>query len=159
MLNTNRSSNGLCFDENRIFFNRPMDYIDHSIPLFSPINPSFKLYPPSTRNYFNIDLLSNYNIVLPGITINQNNYNNNYISQIKTDECQLIDNFSEQADQTEESKGGICLNLNKRPKLDLNVINESETTKIFAKSYVNSYNTAFEEKGQTQKEQTNKIDL
>ena len=42
------------------------------------------------------------------------------------------------SDRNKERKGSFSGN---RPKLDLNVVNDSETCKIFASSYVNSYNT------------------
>lgn len=47
-------------------------YIDQGIPLMSPINPNTKLYPTSTRNYFNIDLLNEGNYHIP---LSMQNYN------------------------------------------------------------------------------------
>jgi len=40
-------------------------YIDPGLPLMSPINSNTKLYPTSTRNYFNVDFLNEGNYQLP----------------------------------------------------------------------------------------------
>jgi hypothetical protein len=47
-------------------------YIDQGLPPMSPINPNAKLYPTSTRNYFNIDLLNEGNYQIP---LTMQNYN------------------------------------------------------------------------------------
>jgi hypothetical protein len=43
------------------FFKTDSYPFDPSLPLVSPLNPNMKLYPPSTRNYFNIDILAEPN--------------------------------------------------------------------------------------------------
>jgi hypothetical protein len=48
------------------FFKTDSYPFDLSLPLVSPINPNMKLYPPSTRNYFNIDMLGEPSTHYPG---------------------------------------------------------------------------------------------
>jgi hypothetical protein len=190
--------------DDRIFRYDAYPLIEMTMPLVSPINPN-KLYPPSTRNYFNIDLLheGNYyipmsmhgiNIVRPNtfctngyssttptgnekinynfsniiqgsytpnkevnlqnkILINENADNiftsaikkeevkldkdgkENFKSQEKEVKIQNINEFPREEDYLLSDKKKL-----KRPSLDLSLVNESETGKIFFASVTNSHN-------------------
>ncbi len=172
---------------------------DPTLPLISPINPNLKLYPPSTRNYFNIDLLGDANyslpVAIPGYNIFRQNpfrdfvptptnfdkisFNQSFtpskevsmqnkilineekelertmtpsFKPIKTDEKQIeVSNLDLKKDQGEaletsetqreqvfKSDPGEKKKL-KRPSLDVNLIENSETGKIFSASIANSY--------------------
>ena len=169
--------------DDRLYRYETFPYMDPAIPLISPITNA-KLYPPSTRNYFNIDLLheGNYSIpvTMPGYNIFRANPFNNYVStptglekinfqsqytpnkeismqnkilinedernetpSFKTEpvaekaaEEKKVEEFNEEVVPKEENTEKKKL---KRPSLDLNLVNDSETGKIFTASMVNSY--------------------
>ncbi len=69
------SQSNLIFDDRIYRTSNNLDtfpYIEQGIPLMSPINPNAKIYPTSTRNYFNIDLLNEGNYQIP---LTMQNYN------------------------------------------------------------------------------------
>jgi hypothetical protein len=189
MLSTSPQGNYMLDD--RLYRYETFPYMDPAIPLISPITNA-KLYPPSTRNYFNIDLLheGNYSIpvTMPGYNIFRANPFNNYVSTptglekinfqsqytpnkeismqnkilINEDEGKIenklernetpsfktapiaekaaevkkVEEFNEEVVPKEENTEKKKL---KRPSLDLNLVNDSETGKIFTASMVNSY--------------------
>jgi len=74
MIPSTGSQTNLLFDERmyRTSNYETFPYVEPGIPLMSPINPNAKIYPTSTRNYFNIDLLNEGNYQIP---ISMQNYN------------------------------------------------------------------------------------
>jgi hypothetical protein len=175
--------------DDRLYRYDTFPYMD-PIPLISPITNA-KLYPPSTRNYFNIDLLQegNYSIpvALPGYNIfrpNPFNNLNNFVSTPtgiekvtfapytpnkevsmqnkilinddnkleRQDTPQFKQSASTQPNETDKNvedfyehnkdisdKENTDKKKLKRPSLDLNLVNTSDTGKIFSASVVNSY--------------------
>lgn len=174
-------------------------YLDTNVPLVSPINPNTKLYPTSTRNYFNIDLLPEGGISVPyGYNVFRHGYLLTPVGNVlRAQEGQpLIPTFTQTPNKEVNLQNKILINNeetsinqelqrndtpsfrpdeyiedkikqdishsgmkeeneensnnnkligsrrnSKKPKLDLNIVNESETGKIFAQSVVNSYQT------------------
>lgn len=175
--------------DDRLYRYDNFPYMD-PIPLISPITNA-KLYPPSTRNYFNIDLLQegNYTIpvALPGYNIFRANPFNNFNNFVSTptgiekvtftpytpnkevsmqnkilinDDNKLDSQQTPQFKQNNSSQPNEAVkkvedfydqikdisdkeNTNtkklKRPSLDLNLVNTSDTGKIFSDSIANSY--------------------
>jgi hypothetical protein len=75
MMPSTSSQSNLIFDDRIYRTSNNLDtfpYIEQGIPLMSPINPNAKIYPTSTRNYFNIDLLNEGNYQIP---LTMQNYN------------------------------------------------------------------------------------
>jgi hypothetical protein len=175
--------------DDRLYRYDNFPYMD-PIPLISPITNA-KLYPPSTRNYFNIDLLQegSYSIpvVLPGYNIfrtNPFNNLNNFVStptgiekvtftpytpnkevsmqnkilinddnklesqetpQFKqnnssqsNENIKKVEDFYDQIKDTSDKENTNKKKL-KRPSLDLNLVNTSDTGKIFSASIASSY--------------------
>jgi hypothetical protein len=183
-------TNNFMIDDRLFRYDNYPSFMDSAMPLISPINlnPNTKLYPTSTRNYFNIDILHDtnylpmtiqgYNIFRPYTSSANNfittptgqnekiNYNqpftpnkevsmankilitNNEVEEVDKIERTLTPSFKP-IDREEKNKemGGRDENLDtskkklKRPSLDLNLVNTSETGNIFSASVSDRFMT------------------
>jgi hypothetical protein len=132
----------LPFNEERGFFNRfhandiyPYIMDSTCLPMVSPINPSARLYPTSTRNYFNIDLLnSNYDNANKEINLTDKIVINDPNNHIEADDMLKKENEPEVKESLETS----FQKKNHKPKLSLEIMNDSETTRIFASKVASS---------------------
>ena len=231
LLNPLTSTHNSYILDDRLYRYDTFPYMDPTMPLISPINPNAKLYPPSTRNYFNIDLLyeGNYTlpIAMPGYNIfRANPFNvNNFITTptnlekisfnafstpnkevsmqnkilineeeevekldrtmtpsfkpissdvMKVEEKPLEESTEKKENREIDFKEKDKLELNnkpeqipefisdrkkiKRPSIDLNLINSSETGRIFSESVANKYTTTIN-KPETETNETQETPL
>lgn len=179
-INNNYLENSNMIIDDKLFFREGYPYLDSQLPLVSPINPKAMLYPTSTRNYFNIDLLHNnydYSSNLFKTTplnkqmltphfpftpkdIHVINLQNKILINDDTEFQQNIENLekeliekenkenleketnpikNENTDSNDQFKFTYLKKKSSKPSIDLCVVNESETNKIFAQSVANSY--------------------
>ena len=105
---------------------------DFNQPILSPINYRNQLYPNSTKNHFNIDILNNFEHIKrsPICEKNINMQNKILINEIDGRSFSFNEEYEEKFSEKK---------VKKRLSIDMEVVNKSDTIKIFKDCVNNSY--------------------